>query len=109
MHNPGEGTSPTMTPTPRPSSSSSSAGTGSSVLPGSSSNVDPRDVGDRSYRQSAVRKMVSYLSSRRNGDASSLVVEQLVDKGPSVRDFKNVVTFLFPGSTRPSATSAATR
>lgn len=96
MHNPGEGTSPTMAPTSRPSSSSSSsAGIGSSVLPGSSPNVDPRDVGDRSYQLSAMRKMVSYLSSRGYGDASSLVVEKLVDEGPSVRDFKNIATFLF--------------
>ena len=96
MHNPGEGTSPTMAPTSRPSSSSSSsAGIGSSVLPRSSPNVDPRDVGDRSYQLSAMRKMVSYLSSRGYGDASSLVVEKLVDEGPSVRDFKNIATFLF--------------
>ena len=96
MHNPGEGTSPTMAPTSRPSSSSSSsAGIGSSVLPGSSPNVDPRDVGDRSYQLSAMRKVVSYLSSRGYGDASSLVIEKLVDEGPSVRDFKNIATFLF--------------
>ena len=72
----------------------STSSTASSV-PGSSSNVDPRDVRDRSYLQSAIRKMVSYLSSRGYGDASSLSVKQLVNSGPSGRDFQNIMTFLF--------------
>jgi kinetochore protein NDC80 len=82
---------------PVASSSSSSYPTTStaSSVPGSSSNVDPRDVRDRSYLQSAIRKMVSYLSSRGYGDASSLNVKQLVNSGPSGRDFQNIMTFLF--------------
>ena len=75
------------------SSSSSAAMTAS--VPGSSSNVDPRDVRDRSYLQSAIRKMASYLSSRGYADASSLNVRQLVNSGPSGRDFQNIMTFLF--------------
>jgi SMC interacting uncharacterized protein involved in chromosome segregation len=70
------------------------ASTASSV-PGSSSNVDPRDVMDRSYQLSAMRKMVSYLSSRGYGDASSLNVKQLVIRGPNGRVFQNIMTFLF--------------
>ena len=72
--------------------SSSAAMTAS--VPGSSSNVDPRDVRDRSYLQSAIRKMASYLSSRGYADASSLNVNQLVNSGPSGRDFQNIMTFL---------------
>ena len=78
---------------PMASSSSSAAMTAS--VPGSSSNVDPRDVRDRSYLQSAIRKMASYLSSRGYADASSLNVRQLVNSGPSGRDFQNIMTFLF--------------
>ena len=74
------------------SSSSSAAMTAS--VPGSSSNVDPRDVRDRSYLQSAIRKMASYLSLRGYADASSLNVNQLVNSGPSGRDFQNITTFL---------------
>ena len=76
-----------------PIASSSSSATAS--VPGSSSNVDPRDVRDRSYLQSAIRKMVSYLTSRGYADASSLNVKQLVNSGPSGRDFQNIMTFLF--------------
>jgi kinetochore protein NDC80 len=38
---------------------------------------------------------VSYLTSRGYGDASSLSVKQLVNSGPSGRDFQNIMTFLF--------------
>jgi len=38
--------------------------------------------------------MASYLSSRGYGDASSLNVKQLVNSGPSGRDFQNIMTFL---------------
>mmetsp|Transcript_5498 Transcript_5498/g.11975 ORF Transcript_5498/g.11975 Transcript_5498/m.11975 type:complete len:733 (+) Transcript_5498:145-2343(+) len=61
---------------------------------GVSSNVDPRDVKDKSYLQGAVKKMVSYLKSRGYRDASALSVRQLVN-GPSGRDFQNIMTFLF--------------
>ena len=76
-------------------SSSSSSSSSMAAVPGSSSNVDPRDVRDRSYLQSAIRKMVSYLTSRGYADASSLNVKQLVNSGPSGRDFQNIMTFLF--------------
>lgn len=78
----------------RPRAASSTSSTASAV-PGSSSNVDPRKVKDRSYLQSAIRKMVSYLTSRGYADASSLNVKQLVNSGPSGRDFQNIMTFLF--------------
>ena len=63
-------------------------------VPGSSSNIDPRDIKDKSYLQNAIRKMVSYLKTRGYRDAASLSVKQLVN-GPSGRDFQNIMTFLF--------------
>jgi kinetochore protein NDC80 len=57
-------------------------------------NVDPHNVRDRSYLESAIRKIASYLTSRGYGDASSWNVEQLVDRGPSGRDLQNIMTFL---------------
>lgn len=89
---------PTMTSTSSSSSSSSGGATatsGGGTVPGSSSNIDPRDIKDRSYLQTAIRKMVSYLTSRGYADASSLNVKQLVTNGPSGRDFQNIMTFLF--------------
>jgi kinetochore protein NDC80 len=103
---------PTMTST---SSSSSSSGgvtatSGGGTVPGSSSYIDPRDIKDRSYLQTAIRKMVSYLTSRGYADASSLNVKQLVTNGPSGRDFQNIMTFLFRrvDPTFNSTTSATT-
>ncbi|KAL7549627.1 hypothetical protein ACHAWF_017696 [Thalassiosira exigua] len=78
----------------RPPSSSTTTthgGVGGGVA--SSSNVDPRDVKDRSYLHAAVAKMVSYLKDNGYPDAPSLSVRQLVN-GPSGRDFQNVMTFL---------------
>jgi kinetochore protein NDC80 len=89
---------PTMTSTSSSSSSSSGGATatsGGGTVPGSSSNIDPRDIKDRSYLQTAIRKMVTYLTSRGYADASSLNVKQLVTNGPSGRDFQNIMTFLF--------------
>jgi len=59
-----------------------------------SSNIDPRDIKDKSYLQNAIRKMVSYLKSRGYRDVASLSIKQLVN-GPSGRDFQNIMTFLF--------------
>lgn len=73
----------------------SSNGGGSSSTAGSSSNIDPRDIKDKSYLQNAIRKMVTYLKSRGYRDAASLSVKQLVNNGPSGRDFQNIMTFLF--------------
>ena len=39
------------------------AGPAMSSVPGSSSNIDPRNMKDRLYLQNAIRKMVSYLKS----------------------------------------------
>ena len=55
--------------------------------------VDPRDVKDKSYLLSAIKKMVSFLKSR-GYDATSLNIKQLVN-GPSGRDFNHIMTFLF--------------
>jgi kinetochore protein NDC80 len=71
------------------------APTNSNTIPGSSSNIDPRDIKDKSYLQNAIRKMVSYLTTCGYRDASSLSVKQLVNNGPSGRDFQNIMTFLF--------------
>ena len=54
---------------------------------------DPRDVKDKSYLTSAVRKVVSYLKSRGYPDAPALNVRQLLN-GPSGRDFRDIMTFL---------------
>ena len=75
--------------------SSSSINNGSTTVPGSSSNIDPRDIKDKSYLQNAIRKMVSYLTTRGYRDASTLSIKQLVNNGPSGRDFQNIMTFLF--------------
>ena len=68
-----------------------------SLVPGSTSlsqsNADPRDVRDKAYLASAVRKMVGYLRSSGYPDSSSLSVRQLLG-GPSGRDFQNIMTFL---------------
>jgi kinetochore protein NDC80 len=39
--------------------------------------------------------MVTYLTSRGYRDASTLSIKQLVNNGPSGRDFQNIMTFLF--------------
>ncbi|KAL7529569.1 hypothetical protein ACHAXR_003033, partial [Thalassiosira sp. AJA248-18] len=78
-----------------PASSNNNGGGGTSSTAGSSSNIDPRDIKDKSYLQHAIRKMVSYLKLRGYRDAASLSVKQLVNNGPSGRDFQNIMTFLF--------------
>ncbi|KAL3760419.1 hypothetical protein ACHAWU_005954 [Discostella pseudostelligera] len=88
-------TSSTSSSTPAKNRRVSLAPTNSSTIPGSSSNIDPRDIKDKSYLQNAIRKMVSYLTTRGYRDASSLSVKQLVNNGPSGRDFQNIMTFLF--------------
>ena len=87
-----------------------------SLAPGSSlsqANADPRDVRDKSYLGSAVRKMVNYLRSNGYPDSSSLSVRQLLG-GPSGRDFQNIMTFLmrridptFARTSSPGGRSAA--
>ncbi|KAL7470602.1 hypothetical protein ACHAXS_010850 [Conticribra weissflogii] len=55
--------------------------------------TDPRNVKDKSYLQSAIRKMVAYLQSHGYEYAESLSAKNLMN-GPSGRDFNNIMTFL---------------